>query len=88
VGFLTEEGLTWWLAERISPDSLHTWTAIKLAFLSYFVSPVEVSDVKDRLLYLNQKSAEGISENVTEFHSCLLRSPIKRIKCILFPADF
>jgi hypothetical protein len=26
VGFLTEDALTWWLAERISPVAPHTWT--------------------------------------------------------------
>ena len=64
VGFLTEDALTWWLAERISPDAPHTWTALKLALLSYFVSPVKLSDAKDKLLSLNKKSAEGISEYV------------------------
>jgi hypothetical protein len=29
VGFLTEVALTWWLAERISPDAPHTYTALK-----------------------------------------------------------
>jgi Retrotransposon gag protein len=67
VGLLTEDALTWWLAERISPDAPHTWTALKIALLLYFVSPVKVSDAKDRLLSLNQKSVEGISEYVTEF---------------------
>ena len=72
VVFLTKDALTWWLAERISPDAPHTWTALKLALLSYFVSPVKVSDAKDRLLSLNQKSAEGISEYVTEFQRLLI----------------
>ena len=76
VGFLTEGALTWWLAERISPDAPHTWTALKLALLSYFVSPVKVSDAKDKLLSLNQKSAEGISEYVTEFQRLLILAQI------------
>jgi Ty3 transposon capsid-like protein/Zinc knuckle len=76
VGFLTEDALTWWLAERIGPDAPHTWTALKLASLSYFVSPVKVSDAKDRLLSLNQRSAEGISEYVTEFQMLLILAHI------------
>jgi hypothetical protein len=43
VGFLTENALTWWLAERISPDAPNTWTALKLALRSHFFSPVKVS---------------------------------------------
>jgi Retrotransposon gag protein len=66
-GFLTEDALTWWLAERISPDAPHTWTALKLSLHSYFVSPVKVSDAKDRLISFNQMSVEGFSEYVTEF---------------------
>jgi Ty3 transposon capsid-like protein len=76
VGFLTEDALTWWLAERISPDAPHTWTALKLALLSYLVSPVKVSDAKDRLLSLNQKSAEGIGGYVTEFKRLLILAQI------------
>jgi hypothetical protein len=53
VGFLTEDALTWWLAERISRDAPNTWTALTLALLSYFVSPVKVPDAKDRLLSVN-----------------------------------
>jgi hypothetical protein len=67
VGFLTDDALTWWLAERISPDAPHALNALRLALLSYFVSPVKVSDAKDRLLSLNQKNAEGIGEYVSEF---------------------
>jgi hypothetical protein len=66
VGFITEDALTWWLADMISPDAPHTWNDLKLALLSYFVSPLKVFDAKDRLLSLNQKGAEGISEYVTE----------------------
>jgi hypothetical protein len=71
VGFITENALTWWLAERISHDAPHAWNALKLALISYFVFPVKLSDAKDRLLSLNQKSGEGISEYVTEFQGCL-----------------
>jgi Retrotransposon gag protein len=60
------------LAERIGPGAPQTWTSIKLAVLSYFVSPVKVSDSKDRLLSLYQKSAEGISKYVTEFQRLLI----------------
>jgi hypothetical protein len=49
VGFLAEDALTWWLAEKISPNTPRTWTAFKLDLLSYFVSPAKVSDAKDRL---------------------------------------
>jgi Ty3 transposon capsid-like protein len=76
VGFLTEDALTWWLAEMISPDAPHTWTALKLALISYLISPVKVSDAKDRLLSLNQKSAEGISGYVTEFQRLLILAQI------------
>jgi hypothetical protein len=62
VGFLTEDASTWWLAERISPDAPYTRTALKLALLPYFVPPVNISDAKDMLLSLNQKSEEGISK--------------------------
>jgi Retrotransposon gag protein len=71
VGFLTEDASIWLLAERVSPNAPHTWTDLKLSLLSYFVPPVKVSDAKDRLLSLNQKSAEGISEYVTEFQRLL-----------------
>jgi Retrotransposon gag protein len=60
------------LDERISPDAPHTWTALKLALLSYLVSPFRVSNAKDRLLSLNQRSAEGISGYVTEFQRLLI----------------
>jgi hypothetical protein len=56
---------------------LHTtWTALKLALLSYFVSLVKVSDAKDPLLSLNQKRAEGISEYVTELQRLLILAQI------------
>jgi hypothetical protein len=46
VGFLAEDALTWWLAERFSPNAPHTCTALKLALVLYFFSPVKVSDAK------------------------------------------
>jgi Retrotransposon gag protein len=64
------------MTERIIPDAPDTWTARRLALLSYFVSPVKVSDAKDRLLSLNQRSAEGISEYVTEFQRLLILAQI------------
>jgi Retrotransposon gag protein len=64
------------LAERISHNSTHTWTALKLSLLSYFVSPVKVSDAKDSLLSSNKKSAEGITEYVTEFQILLILAQI------------
>jgi hypothetical protein len=63
VGFITDDALTWWLADRISPDAPHTGNDLKLALLSYLVSPL---NAKDRLLSLNQTGAEGISEYITE----------------------
>jgi hypothetical protein len=37
------------LRENTSPNATHTLTALRLALLSYSVSPVKVFDAKDRL---------------------------------------
>jgi SUMO ligase MMS21 Smc5/6 complex component len=51
---------------------LHTLDCSQVSFTFVFRLPGQVSDAKDRLLSLKQKSPEGIGENITEFQRLLI----------------
>jgi hypothetical protein len=76
VGYLVDDALSWWQTVRCSQDAPKSWSALKLAMLEYFVSPTKVSDAKDELLALTQRSAEGIHEYIAKFQRLLILAQI------------
>jgi hypothetical protein len=52
--------------------TLHIIGLLSLVLILNLVSPVKVSDAKDRLLSLNQKSAEGTGEYGAEIQRLLI----------------
>jgi len=77
VSYLVEDALSWWQAIRTGQDSPKSWSALKVAMLAYFVSPTKVSDAKDELLALTQRSPEGIHEYIAKFQRLMIMAQMR-----------